>query len=149
MKQPLCNHLIQHQHHGPKRFGSNRCVALPCHCLPGLDDGPLGLKEALFLCRSLVSQGTTTVVATPHQLGRFGSTVRRASFHFLDLPFARLVATDAHDCTSRGPCVTEASDMIVRYRGRPLARQLFFERPLALIGLLHEHHMESSKEGRA
>jgi hypothetical protein len=39
--------------------------------------------------------------------------------------------------------------MIVRYRGRPLARQLFFERPLALIGLLHEHHMESSKEGRA
>ncbi len=54
-----------------------------CHCLPGLDDGPTDLTEALELCRALVSDGITQVVATPHQLGRFdgrcaAGLVRRA-----------------------------------------------------------------------
>jgi protein-tyrosine phosphatase len=42
-----------------------------CHCLPGLDDGPGTMAEALALCRRLVAEGIETVVATPHQLGRF------------------------------------------------------------------------------
>jgi protein-tyrosine phosphatase len=42
-----------------------------CHCLPGLDDGPADMTEALELCRALVGDGITQVVATPHQLGRF------------------------------------------------------------------------------
>jgi len=42
-----------------------------CHCLPGLDDGPRTMAETLALCRRLVAEGIATVVATPHQLGRF------------------------------------------------------------------------------
>ena len=42
-----------------------------CHCLPGLDDGPATMSESLALCRKLVEEGIATVVATPHQLGRF------------------------------------------------------------------------------
>jgi protein-tyrosine phosphatase len=42
-----------------------------CHCLPGLDDGPRTMAEALALCRRLIEEGIETVVATPHQLGRF------------------------------------------------------------------------------
>jgi protein-tyrosine phosphatase len=42
-----------------------------CHCLPGLDDGPVNTPEALALCRDLVADGIRTVVATPHQLGRY------------------------------------------------------------------------------
>jgi protein-tyrosine phosphatase len=42
-----------------------------CHCLPGLDDGPRTMDEALALCQRLVSEGIATVIATPHQLGRF------------------------------------------------------------------------------
>jgi protein-tyrosine phosphatase len=42
-----------------------------CHCLPGLDDGPADMAEALALCRALVADGIAQVVATPHQLGRF------------------------------------------------------------------------------
>lgn len=54
-----------------------------CHCLPGLDDGPADLPESLALCRALVADGVRTVVATPHQLGRYegrngGSQVRQA-----------------------------------------------------------------------
>lgn len=53
------------------RFGVDRTIDLHCHCLPGLDDGPKDLEQSLALCRALVNDGTTVVVATPHQLGRF------------------------------------------------------------------------------
>jgi protein-tyrosine phosphatase len=46
-----------------------RSVDVHCHCLPGLDDGPETMDDALDLCRALVDDGVTTVVATPHQLG--------------------------------------------------------------------------------
>lgn len=59
-------------------------VDIHCHCLPNLDDGPESMEEALALCRNLVADHVATVVATPHQLGRFehpagGEVVRRAT----------------------------------------------------------------------
>jgi protein-tyrosine phosphatase len=45
-----------------------------CHCLPGLDDGPRTMAESIELCRMLACEGITTVVATPHQLGRFDAS---------------------------------------------------------------------------
>ena len=48
-----------------------RYVDIHCHCLPGLDDGPATMPESLGLCRSLVEEGITAVIATPHQLGRY------------------------------------------------------------------------------
>ena len=58
-------------------------IDIHCHCLPGLDDGPADLAGALALCRRFVAEGVGTVVATPHELGRYeGSNapadVRRA-----------------------------------------------------------------------
>ena len=69
------------QGNGGDRFGG--FVDVHCHCLPGLDDGPADMAETLALCRALVDDGITEVVATPHQLGRFDGhcspqTVRRA-----------------------------------------------------------------------
>ncbi len=46
-------------------------VDIHCHCLPGIDDGPATMSEAIELCRTLVRDGIGTVIATPHQLGRF------------------------------------------------------------------------------
>ncbi len=53
--------------------GANRrrYVDIHCHCLPAVDDGPATMSESLALCRALVNDGMATVVATPHQLGRF------------------------------------------------------------------------------
>jgi protein-tyrosine phosphatase len=51
--------------------GIPRCVDVHCHCLPGLDDGPRSLDDALNLCDALVDDGITTVIATPHQLGAY------------------------------------------------------------------------------
>ena len=48
-----------------------RFIDIHCHCLPALDDGPATMAQALALCRKLAEEGIGTVVATPHQLGRF------------------------------------------------------------------------------
>lgn len=64
-----------------RRYGIEHAVDIHCHCLPGLDDGPGSMDQAVALCGALVADGITAVVATPHQLGRYegasdGQTVR-------------------------------------------------------------------------
>lgn len=41
-------------------------IDLHCHILPGIDDGARDLDASVALARAFVSDGTTTVVATPH-----------------------------------------------------------------------------------
>ncbi len=41
-------------------------IDLHCHLLPGIDDGPQTLDEAIALAKALVEDGVTHVVATPH-----------------------------------------------------------------------------------
>lgn len=43
-------------------------IDLHFHCLPGIDDGPENWEQAVALCRAAASEGTTTIVATPHVL---------------------------------------------------------------------------------
>jgi protein-tyrosine phosphatase len=38
------------------------------HCLPGVDDGPHELDEAVAMCRMAADEGIDTIVATPHVL---------------------------------------------------------------------------------
>lgn len=47
-------------------------VDIHCHCLHSIDDGPVTLSDSLNLCKALVNDGVTDVIATPHQLGRYG-----------------------------------------------------------------------------
>jgi protein-tyrosine phosphatase len=46
-------------------------VDLHCHVLPGIDDGPPRLEDSLALARFAESQGTMTLVATPHVSWRY------------------------------------------------------------------------------
>ena len=41
-------------------------IDLHCHVLPGIDDGPATLEDALALGRAQEALGITTIVATPH-----------------------------------------------------------------------------------
>jgi len=41
-------------------------IDLHCHILPGIDDGPKTLDEALSLCELLLSEGVEIAVTTPH-----------------------------------------------------------------------------------
>ncbi|HEX9984128.1 MAG TPA: CpsB/CapC family capsule biosynthesis tyrosine phosphatase [Thermoanaerobaculia bacterium] len=47
------------------------------HCLPGVDDGPRDVAEAVELCRAAAEEGIETIVCTPHVLrGRWQNTSR-------------------------------------------------------------------------
>jgi protein-tyrosine phosphatase len=67
-----------------------------CHCLPHLDDGPESMEEALALCRRLVQDNVSTVVATPHQLGCFENythapAIRQTTRHLNEALQARAI----------------------------------------------------------
>lgn len=40
-----------------------------CHIVPGIDDGARNVAESVEMARQAVADGTTTLIATPHQLG--------------------------------------------------------------------------------
>jgi protein-tyrosine phosphatase len=65
------DNLFEADYSGDDRFAGEKYADIHCHCLPGLDDGPATMSESIALCRALVNEDITTVVATPHQLGRF------------------------------------------------------------------------------
>ena len=53
-----------------------------CHCLPGVDDGPADLAEALALCCRMANQGIKRVIATPHySASGVGAPSRGAIIH--------------------------------------------------------------------
>ena len=50
-------------------------IDLHTHILPGLDDGPADVEEALAMCRLAVADGTAAIVASPHMFdGAFNVT---------------------------------------------------------------------------
>jgi protein-tyrosine phosphatase len=58
--------------HSPLQKGGNPMIDLHCHILPGIDDGPQNMEEAILMAKQAVNQGIHTIVATPHhQNGRY------------------------------------------------------------------------------
>jgi protein-tyrosine phosphatase len=47
-------------------------VDIHCHILPAIDDGARDWNESLAMAQLAVRDGTTTIIATPHQLGAYG-----------------------------------------------------------------------------
>lgn len=52
-------------------------VDLHCHLLPGLDDGPAAMGDAVEMARAAWEGGTRTVVCTPHMHPRYPTEPRR------------------------------------------------------------------------
>ncbi|HYF24757.1 MAG TPA: CpsB/CapC family capsule biosynthesis tyrosine phosphatase, partial [Baekduia sp.] len=59
-------------------------IDLHTHVLPGIDDGPATVEEAVDLARAIADSGVSTVVATPH-----------VSFEYRTTPAQILEARDA------------------------------------------------------
>jgi len=63
-------------------------IDISCHLLPGFDDGPGSMDEALALAAALVDDGVTTVLATPHVVahrhGQARTTIRSAHARLSD-----------------------------------------------------------------
>ena len=84
MKKPIPNQSGQDIGEPVRQPLAVEFTDIHCHCLPGLDDGPRDAGEALALCRALVADGITAVIATPHALGRYeddrpAETIRRVT----------------------------------------------------------------------
>jgi len=71
MIDSISGNIIDAENDHLKKHRWGKFNDIHCHCLPGLDDGPATMAESLALCRRLAAEGIATVVATPHQLGRF------------------------------------------------------------------------------
>ena len=52
-------------------------IDLHCHLLPGIDDGPATVEDALAMARAAVALGTRTIVATPHVSARYPNSAAR------------------------------------------------------------------------
>ena len=67
-------------------------VDIHCHLIPGIDDGARSWAESLEMAQITTDDGTTTIIATPRQLGTYahvhGDQIRRATAelqqYFLD-----------------------------------------------------------------
>jgi protein-tyrosine phosphatase len=51
-------------------------IDLHAHILPGLDDGPARMEEAVAMCRIAADDGTMAIVATPHMFGEIHNVSR-------------------------------------------------------------------------
>lgn len=59
-------------------------IDIHCHILPGIDDGPQTLEEALEMAKYAIDSGITTIIATPHHLNGRYENVRNDIFIAID-----------------------------------------------------------------
>ncbi len=72
--RPIPANITHPQRARLARFGGERSVDIHCHCLPGVDDGPPTMEDAVALCRVLARDGFTDIISTPHELGRWDNS---------------------------------------------------------------------------
>jgi protein-tyrosine phosphatase len=77
-------------------------IDLHCHVLPGIDDGPATVDDALALARAAAAAGTQTMVATPHVNSRYRNDARRIA-RLVDELNGRLVEERVLSATTGEP----------------------------------------------
>jgi protein-tyrosine phosphatase len=105
-------------------------IDLHCHILPGLDDGPSTIEEALDMCRIAVEDGIQAIVATPHMLnGMFlvdrgdvlqGVGAMSRALSEASIPLQILPGADVHLDQSVPGCLERGELITVADRGRHL-----------------------------
>ncbi|MBN1663685.1 MAG: tyrosine protein phosphatase [Deltaproteobacteria bacterium] len=97
-------------------------IDIHCHILPGLDDGPETLGEAMEMCRRAAADGVRTIVATPHfkpgtyeyagadilaAAAALGEAIEKEGLDVRIIPGAEIaVSPEMKDYVKRGGCLT-------------------------------------------
>jgi protein-tyrosine phosphatase len=105
-------------------------VELHFHLLPGVDDGPKTLDEAIALARLAVADGTGFVVCTPHaHLVDVSSLPERVAELGAALRAARVPLRVAAGGEIRPNTPLESTELEILAQGPPGRRWLLFETP--------------------
>ena len=93
-------------------------VDLHAHVLPGVDDGPADMDEAIALARAMVASGVVTVAATSHVSSRYPNTaallspVREALRRALDAEGIALRVEPGAEVTLEQAALLDDDDLI-------------------------------------
>jgi protein-tyrosine phosphatase len=68
-------------------------------------------------------------------VGRFGPQAQQTGFKIIDEGWNCLLATDAHNLSSRPPLLSEGRDAVAVRYGIELAQSMVFEKPAKILGL--------------
>ena len=90
------------------------------------------MKQPNLLLKWL-ADGVYLQVTAASLLGEFGSSVRRAAWHFLVSGWVSFVATDAHDMYGRRPLMRVAFEQISTRLGETTAREVCITNPLRVL----------------
>ncbi|HVB33332.1 MAG TPA: CpsB/CapC family capsule biosynthesis tyrosine phosphatase [Patescibacteria group bacterium] len=80
-----------------------------------------------------VSRGCAVQVTAGSLLGRFGPNAQEAATRWLETDRIHVLASDAHNTTSRPPELAAAYERVAEMRGEETARALCIENPLAAV----------------
>ena len=80
-----------------------------------------------------LEQSAHLQVTSASLLGDFGTMAQKAAWHFLNLGWASLVATDSHDLDGRRPRMKAAFKHICARLGEEIARLVCIENPLRVL----------------
>ncbi|HPG41350.1 MAG TPA: hypothetical protein PLP19_05530 [bacterium] len=92
-----------------------------------------GFLEDPHKAYDYVERGAFFQVTAGSLLGRFGATVQNLAIQLMDANLVHLVASDAHNLTSRPLKLAEAYKFVEEKWGKPRADKLFYENPLQVI----------------
>jgi len=80
-----------------------------------------------------LEKGAHLQVTATSLLGDFGSTAQKSAWHFMNLGWASLVATDSHDLRGRKPKMKDAFESITARLGEKIARLVCIENPIRIL----------------
>jgi len=105
-------------------------IDIHCHLLPGIDDGPQNMAEAVDLARQSVSDGVTHAVVT----GQFGDLAQTRARQLLEMGVVTVLASDAHHVKRRPVNLHEGRNAAAEIIDADLADALVYGNPLEIVG---------------
>lgn len=93
------------------------------------------IREVPGKAQALLALGCRMQLTAGALLGHFGAPVMRAAQALLHQRCIAAIASDAHNLTTRRPCMTAARSWLVQHHGEAVARQLTCSGPAMLCGL--------------
>ncbi|MCP3029517.1 tyrosine-protein phosphatase [Halobacillus sp. A5] len=100
------------------------------------------------LLYNMVSRGAYTQITAASLTGRFGKNIKKFTHQLIEANLTHLIASDAHNTTSRGFCMTDAYDVLRENYGSSMV-YLFAENAAYLVegeGLAADTPLEIKKK---